>query len=114
MMKSLIGLIKENKKEALKLMRKNKITEIDFTKELNGLMNGGPYVIINNEYCEIEKVQIKKVRVEHKKHFFITFAFGIEQECVEYSLNKAVEHSENNIYEAISRYFDLKEEGIIK
>lgn len=104
-MKNFWSIIKENRKEAINLMRANNVTKIDFVNEKGEeLIEDIPYLLFLVRYNEIMNFQIASVRLDDKDNLYVLP--NDDDISEEISIDKAISASEDNVYFAIEQYFD--------
>ena len=104
-MKNFWSIIKENRKEAINLMRANNVTKIDFVNEEGEeLIEDIPYLLFLVRYNEIMNFQIASVRLDDKDNLYVLP--NDDDISEEISIDEAISASEDNVYFAIEQYFD--------
>lgn len=112
-MKNFWSIIKENRKEAINLMRANNVTKIDFVNEEGEeLIEDIPYLLFYTRYDTIISVPIARVRLDDKDHLYVLPNDDDINE--EISINEAISASEDNIYLSIEEYFDELNKKTVK
>lgn len=104
-MKNFLKIIRENRKEAVKLMRDNNVTKIDFIDK-NGehLICGVPIVIYKGLSNEPLELLIKSVRIDENDYFFVMP--DNEYMTNELDVDDLAYETDNRIYLAIGKYFE--------